>query len=264
MEQVPMMIKSGYFKLLFALLIMFSGCQKEFTDIQGPDSGETINRNDNVFALILNVTLKDGSFDNAIDKCNEISIKFPYTIQVDGQSLLISSLQDINNLALTDSTDVAIVFPVTVVFSDYTEKTLYDESELDTIQEQFREIVEDDDNECVDFVYPIELILYNTTYQKSDIVKVMNDRSMFDIFNQLSESIVAIRYPINLMTLDGSSFEINTKEELEAAIANTVGECDEEDVFDIDEGGESDVQDENIVDTDTESVEMPAESDVEN
>ncbi len=232
------------------LLSIFNSCQTEFVEIEEPDTSETINVNDNVSALILNVILKDGSFDNVIDKCNGISIKFPYTIQVDDKLLTISSLQDINKATLNDSAVITIVFPITVVFSDYSERKLSGKDELEAIQEQFGEIV-DDDIECIDFVYPIELAIYNTTYQKSSVVKVMNDQNMYDIFSQISNLIVGIKYPINLITPEGDSIQVNSKEELETEISNTIGKCDEDDDSGLDVGNENGTGDDNDDSSDT-------------
>ena len=74
------LIKIKYFILTLALSIMFISCQEEYVDIEEPDKSITISADDHIADLIFKVVLKDGSFDNIIDRCSEISIKFPYSV----------------------------------------------------------------------------------------------------------------------------------------------------------------------------------------
>lgn len=229
------------FILFFISFSIFSSCQKEFVEIQEPSTSETIGIKDNVSALILAVTLKDGSFDNIIDQCSAISIKFPYKIQIEDNLTTISTRQDIDNINVSESDDIKIIFPVTITFSDYSEKILNNEDELESIREQFSELIDDEDNECIDFIYPIELAIFNTTYQKLKNIKVEDDKSMFNVFSQISNLIVEIKFPIQLITPEGILIQVNSKYELENVITSSIGKCDENDDFDLDEEDSTDV-----------------------
>lgn len=245
MRQVFKHINLVHFLILF---FVFSSCQKEFVEIQEPDTNVTISIKDNVSALILNVTLKDGSFDNIIDRCSAISIKYPYKIQFEDYLTTISTRQDVDSIDISEYDDIEIIFPVTIIFSDYSEKILNNEDELESIREQFSELIDDEDNECINFIYPIQLAVFNTTYQKPQNIKIENDQSMFDVFSQISDLIVEIKFPIQLIIPEGISVQVNSKDELESVITSSIGRCDEDDDFGLDEENSTDVDEEDVQD----------------
>lgn len=226
------------FLMTLAIIIMFTSCQEEYVEIVEPDKSKTISANDNIADLIFKIVLKDGSFDNIIDRCSEISIKFPYSIIIDDQLFNISSLEDIDAIRLDYfhlRDDIEINYPVTISHSDYSETILYNEDELEQIQEQYNTDLIDDDIECIDFVYPIELKLYNTEYQKTDLIVANNDYDIYNIFNEISSLIVEFDFPISLKSLNGDIINITNNSELESEIIRVINVCDEEDDVDFGE-----------------------------
>lgn len=226
------------FLMTLAIIIMFTSCQEEYVEIVEPDKSKTISANDNIADLIFKIVLKDGSFDNIIDRCSEISIKFPYSIIIDDQLFNISSLEDIDVIRLDYfhlRDDIEINYPVTISHSDYSETILYNEDELEQIQEQYNTDLIDDDIECIDFVYPIELKLYNTEYQKTDLIVANNDYDIYNIFNEISSLIVEFDFPISLKSLNGDIINITNNSELESEIIRVINVCDEEDDVDFGE-----------------------------
>ncbi len=226
-----------HFLVCLAFMFLVVGCQKEYVDIKKPDNTIAISADDTVAGLILKVVLKDGSFDNIIDKCSEISIDFPYSIRVDDKLFTINSIEDIK-LIKTDYfqeyDDIEVIYPVSVTFSNYTKAILYDDDDLEQIQEQYNNGLEDDDIECIDFVYPLGLTLYNTEYQKTDFVTVNNDQDMYNVFANINSLIIEFDFPVSVKTANGDSISIDDNVALEYEINKVAGNCDEDDevIFD--------------------------------
>lgn len=219
-------------------MLILIGCQKEFIDIREPDKSVTITADDPVADLILKVVLKDGSYDNIIDGCSEISIKLPYAILIEDQEYHINSQEDIDVIKLDhffERDDIEIVFPTTISYSDYSEETLSNPDELEEIQDQYNTELSDDDIECIDFVFPVELSLYNTASQIIDAVTVDSDSEMYSIFNDIEDLLVEISFPIVLELSDGQQISIDNNFQLEEEIDRVLDSCDEDDEYEFDD-----------------------------
>ncbi len=232
--------------VLFAMMLLIS-CQEEHIIITEPDKNTAFNTSDTLAELILRITLKDGSFDNIIDNCSAISIKFPYSVQIRNDIITITSPEDIENLEQEYSSLIAslrINYPVTVIFNDYSESLVSNKGDLQRIQNQCNAIIDEDDEddedniECIDFVYPIELSLYNTEFQKPDFIIAGSDKDLHGILKNMDDLIVEISYPIAVETWDGRSINIRNNKELENEIINAMDNCDDED----DEDDEDDAE----------------------
>ncbi|WP_157493662.1 hypothetical protein [Draconibacterium sediminis] len=226
-----------YWLVLMVTLIAF-GCQKEYIEITEPGEEEVISANDTLARLIHNVVLKDGSIDNFIDKCSGFSIKFPYEVEINDQVFTINSDADINKLKYDYyeyHDDIEIIFPITIILHDYTEIILNDEDELEELREQFDEL-EDDDIECVDFIFPIELMTYNITFQKHENVVVKNDSELYNLFDDLEDDIIIeMLYPIQLLFYNEDTIRVNNNTELKEMISVLSDGCDEDDVIEFNE-----------------------------
>ncbi|MDF1572007.1 MAG: hypothetical protein P1P82_10355 [Bacteroidales bacterium] len=224
--------------LIVSFGMMLAGCQEEFFEITEPDTTTTFFADDTISDLILKVTLKDGSFDNIIDQCSETSIDFPYMVKVRNEIIQIDSGEDIEMLAqqhLQVRKNLRINFPVTVTFSDYTTSVLNNRGELQQIQNRYRHRLKDDDIECIDFVYPVAISLYDTQYQKQESKWAGSDKEMHGIVKGKKEVIIEIGYPVVLEKADGITIEVTNNAELENAIIQSMGTCDENDEVEFDD-----------------------------
>jgi len=218
--------------MALGLVLLCISCQKEHVEINEPDKRTAITANDIVAGLILKVALKDGSYDNIIDRCSEISIQFPYSIHVRNEIIEITSVEDIETMKLEYfqfRNSIHIIYPVTVIYSDYSESILNNTGDLRKIQNQYQSKDGDADIECIDFIYPIEITLYNTSYQKTDLWIIKNDKDLHALFRDIQDQIVSIKYPIQLKTSDGNRITINDNVELEREISKFENTCDEGD-----------------------------------
>ncbi|MEX2427639.1 MAG: hypothetical protein WD577_05270 [Bacteroidales bacterium] len=213
---------------IISLVILSFGCQEEFSVITEPDKTAVFSTSDTIVGLILKMTMKDGSFDDIIDNCSEISINFPYEIQIRNETFTISSQDDLEQLALNYDqfkNTIIIKFPVTVTFKDYSETVLNNRGELQIIQNQCNRNKEDDNIECIDFIYPFNINLYNIQYQKPEFVSVGGDKELHGLLKNRNDILFEIDYPIFAELYDGTVLKLENNLELEREIMNVVGIC---------------------------------------
>ena len=222
--------------MILSVVMLVTSCQEGYEIVNEPDENTAFSSNDSIADLILKVSLKDGSFDNLIDNCSAISIRFPYTVQVRSELISLSSIEDLENFKQEYShlrNAINIQYPVTATLSDYSVTVLSNKGDLQRIQNQYNNHIEDDDIECIDFIYPLELNLYDTDFQKPDFIRVMNDRELHGILKTMNDLIIEISYPILMEIADGTRVSVQNNKELENEIRNAMGTCDEGDEIEI-------------------------------
>ena len=221
---------------LLAISLNFTGCQSEFEEINGGNDTEAITANSTTAALIEKTTSNDGSFDNIVDGASCIALKFPYTVQVNGIEVIIDSREDLHAIeeifdALDDDEDILnILFPITITLSDFTEIVIENLDQLEDLAEDCLEGGDDDDIECIDFVYPITLFTFDVNEQVSGEVVIESDEQLRKFFNELGDDdLIGIQFPLTLKKFDGTEIVVNSNAELAMALENAKDECDEDD-----------------------------------
>jgi hypothetical protein len=220
--------------LLAGIFVILSGCQKEITEIIDPPEGEVFKTNTPVSDLIQRTSLNDGSFDNIIDGSSCTLIKLPISVMVNGQEILLESPKDFNKVEkIIDESDddkVVIAFPITVILADYSEITLNSESDLEDLVDECVENGYDDDIECVDFKYPLEIATYDSENQISNVITINNDKELHDFMDDLDDDeFASFNFPLTVTLSDGAEMTINNNDELEEVLENAIDDCDEDD-----------------------------------
>ncbi|MDE3741619.1 hypothetical protein [Maribacter polysaccharolyticus] len=232
----------NFFNYIFyvSLLVMglsFTSCQDEFESLPDEDGQtESISSTSTTAKLIENTTANDGSFDNIVDAASCFSINFPYTVKVNGVSLTINDIEDLESIEeLLDAVDnneelLDIIFPITITLSDYSELTI---DGIDGFEEMVEECVEggeDDDIECIDFVYPITLYTFDLNNEATGNVTVESDMEFRLFFAGLDENdLISIDFPVTLELYDDTTVVVESNAELANAIENAKDLCDEDD-----------------------------------
>jgi hypothetical protein len=225
--------QTGIIKILTVLLlvILASGCQEEFIVITEPDKTAVFSTSDTIAGLILKVTLQDGSFDDIIDQCSEISINFPYEIRIKNETITISSQEDIEQVEQNYQqflNAIVLKFPVTVTFSDHSESTLTNRGDLQKIINEY-EKKKREHIKCIDFIYPFDIFIYNTEFQKPESANIRNDKKLHGLLKHKNGILVEIDYPISVVLFDGTVLTLENNGDLETAIINAIGTCDNTD-----------------------------------
>ena len=208
------------------ILVMFTSCQNEETEITDTDTEQTFDANSTLAQSILYTTTNDGSFDNIIDSANCISINLPVTVIVNGITITIEAIDDYELIEdileeFDDDEDVIeIQFPITIILSDYEEVVINNYDELYAfVEECLGENEEDDDIECIDFQDPITISVFNSNFDVIDTVEINSDEELYEFIDELDGGVLAsINFPVTMILADGSTIEVNNNDELLAAI----------------------------------------------
>jgi hypothetical protein len=237
--------------LLFVLL-SFTACQDEATEVISPNDQEALVANSPLANLMRSTSGRSGVVDNILDGSSCFSVELPVTIVVSDITITIETEADLVALedlleALEDDEDfLDFVFPITIIFSDYTELVIENEGQLENFINECD--VADDPIECVNFVYPVTFSVFNLEFNLIDVVVVENDEALYGFLDELEGDenalIVSLNYPVSLEYDNGEVIEVNTNQELADAIEAAGDDCDDDD--DDDDDDESDCDDEYI------------------
>lgn len=226
-------------------------CQDEISQIREPAQGEALKVNANVTNLVQRTVLNDGSKDNIIDNASCLQVQLPVTVSVNGLEINVDSDEDFEVIeAIFDESDddsdhLEIFFPIQICLSDYSKITINTQDELETLIEDCGDENEmDDDIECLDFVYPINLSMYNPENQLTKTVKIENDEQFYNLIDDIDDNdIVVVNFPISVILYEGSERNIENMDMLENVIEEVKDMCDEDDDNDYDDDDEDEEDD---------------------
>jgi hypothetical protein len=226
--------------VLLALLLSFAfltSCRTEDDIAIDPPVTETLSANSTIADLMSRTSLNDGSFDNIIDNASCFSIQLPVTVIANGTEVIVNSfadyqtIEDIFDADNNDTDTLDIIFPITVVFPDYTTTDVNSYPELLALIAQCPgENSDDDDIECIDFQYPITASIFNENNDLIDTIVINNDYDMYEFIEDLDDyAAVTISFPITVILADGTTVTINNIAELQSVIEDADDSCDEDD-----------------------------------
>ena len=234
-------IAYSVYSFLLALALTISSCQEEFEELPQPDEEQTIMAGSSTAELIVKTASNDGSFDNIVDGTSCAAIRFPYVVEVNGVEVALDSREDLSKIEdIFDELDVPgyeeraelleIIFPITITFADFSELVIENAMELRDLAQDCMEGGEDDDIECIDFVYPITLYTFDLDLQQTGKVVVESDRDLRLFFKEREDNdLVSIDFPIALQAKEGSEILVSSNEELAQAIQAAKEGCEEDD-----------------------------------
>lgn len=222
------------FILLFTAVMVFTSCQKENIEEIDTTKGDLITATSEVAFLVVNMTARDGSFDNIMDLSHCTSIVLPVTVVVHGIEIIIESeeglllIERLFDEFEDDIDKLDFIFPIALVLADHTEVVIENADQLANIIAECPAV--DDDIECIDFEYPITIAVYNDNNEQTGSETFENDEQLFHFFNNLNENqFVSFNFPMTLVDSTGERVVIENNEQLAAAIRIAKNECDEDD-----------------------------------
>ncbi|SHJ80666.1 hypothetical protein [Pseudozobellia thermophila] len=231
------------FKLSFCTFLLGAAmalvsCQEEEPFEEDVDSEKTLVAHGDELELLKRVVDNDGSYDNIVDGASCVGIQFPYTVVVNGLEIKVDSMGDLELVeAKLDALELAqeicnmaIVYPITVTLSDYSELTVNDEDELYEITQSCIEGGNDDDIECIDVIYPLTVFTYNPDFQLLNTLKLDGDMQFRRFLAGLGESdLISFEFPVSFGYGNGEKVTANNNSELVEAIEEAKTTCDEDD-----------------------------------
>ncbi len=108
--------------------------------------------------------------------------------------------------------------------------------ELEVWTEQCEKgLIEDDDIECIDFVYPITIAFYDSGREQLFNYTISSDSSLFALLSISGPGdYFSIEFPVQMVLSDGMVLTANDNDELEDIIDMAEDICDEEDDYEAD------------------------------
>ncbi len=207
-------------------ILLLASCQKEEREFIDPNIDNTIPRNSQLTDLMKNVVTHDGSFDDVIDKGHCFSVNYPYVISLNGQNVEVTEGFNYERISATDV--IAIQFPITITRADHTEKIIESEITLEQVGRDCK--ADDDDIECIDFVYPIMISTFNNNTNRLNTIEVGHDSQMFTFMKEVDNTVsVSVNYPINLLLHNGQGVVARHNTELLSNITEAASSCNEND-----------------------------------
>ncbi len=204
-----------FFLLLF-MSFLFTSCQKEEMEIIDNTPGDAITTDSALAKLLLNTSQNNGGIDDFIDGSTCTSLQFPFQVIVNGQTITIQNETALMNLANTTAS-ITLVFPVTVVFEDFSTLIVTSQQELDALAQVCQSINEAID--CIDLVYPITIFTYNSNNEQTGTVVVNSNAELFALVSSLDTGVyIALEFPINVILADGSSVTVTSNAQLQGLL----------------------------------------------
>ncbi|RLD22705.1 MAG: hypothetical protein DRI71_07175 [Bacteroidetes bacterium] len=242
---------------LIVSLFFLGACQEEVIEITNPQNDTTISSDSPIVGLVEQTTLADGSLDNILDNSSCTTIVLPVTVIANGQEVVINSEDDYVLVErIFDESDsvntLTIVYPITVILADHSMEMVNNNDELADLVEDCIEGGADDDIECIDFVYPINISVYDGANQVLDVIVITDDEELHDLFESLEDDeFLSFEFPLVLILSDSTEVTVFDNTELEDLIESAEGACDEDD--------DNDYNDDDIDDTDLVAVLLDGE-----
>ncbi len=205
--------------MLFAGLFLVS-CQKEEIEFVDETPSDAITAESELAKLLINTSQNSGSIDDFIDGTSCSSIQYPYQVIVNGQTITIANEGDLNNLASTTAS-ITIVFPVTVIFEDFSILEVNSQQELNELGALCQTI--DEAINCIELVYPVTFFTYNANNEQTGTVVINSNAELFQFINGLDTGVyIAIDFPIEVILGDGSQTTVSSNTQLQGLIENCV------------------------------------------
>jgi len=216
------------------LIIFFTACQTGSVQ-EVHSTKETITKTTPLTTDIQRVAMQNTSRDNIIDKSSCFMIKVPYVVTVNNVEIPINSSSDYvlvqnNSNAFSNDNDIVnIHFPITVIFSDYTQKNIANQTDLDALisgcqsnTNTFGKI------NCLTINYPIVINMYDSNYQIASSISINDNLTMYNFITNLdTNKFISINYPISIKDQNGQNVIITTNSQFENVIKNAVDNCSE-------------------------------------
>ena len=218
------------FLLMLIVIVQFTSCQKEEIEIidDNTQEEETINIDSHLTNLLFNVSINDGNNDDFIDGNSCLSIKFPFSVLVNETEFIVEGennyLNIIDFIVSTGSSleDIDISYPITIIFSDYSEILINNDEELISYNDQC-DAGENDRIDCVQIVYPLQFFTYNSETEINDIRVANDNKELYLFISSLSANdFLTIEYPFAVLLTDDSLIEVSSNTEIENLIDNCV------------------------------------------
>lgn len=223
------------FKILFFSVLVFSffSCQKEELEIiEQKSNPETLTATSQLTKLVERVTQTPTGLDNVLDNSSCFSVVLPVTVIINGQNFLVGTqgdyqvVQDAMDAFSNDDDLVNFVYPITIQFQNSQTQVISTSDMLDDVIDNCGEDDGLDEIECIQFMYPININIYDANNQFAQTVAIQSDVQFYNFISNLSDNqIIAFQFPIAIIDSNGQSVTISSNQQLLEFIDDSIDDC---------------------------------------
>jgi hypothetical protein len=206
-------------------------CQQD-SAVVVQNSTNSLTKTSALTSLIKRVSQYETSTDNVLDNTSCFGIKLPVQVNVDSHTVNVTSANgyeevlEIKGLYSDDSDIVTFTFPITIVYPDFHQVAVNNQSQLNSIITQCSSDANFHEIPCIDFNYPFSINIYNTQNQVSSTLAIQNDQQLYNLLQDLEDAeIVGIVYPVSLTKSNGEQVVMNNNNQLEEVINVVINDC---------------------------------------
>lgn len=223
-----------YSVLFFSVFIsMFFSCQKEELEIVDETKNtETLTATSQLTGLVTRVTQNPTSMDNVLDNSSCFSVVLPVTVIVNNQNIIVSSQADyqlvqnaINQFA-TDDDIVNFVYPITIKYQNSQTQVITSNDQLDDVMDDCGDDDGLDEIECIQFIYPININVYDANNQFAQTVTIQSNSQFYNFLSNLSNNqFIAFQFPISIINSNSQTITITSNQQLLEFIDDSIDDC---------------------------------------
>jgi len=225
---------------IVSLLLLLS-CQSEY-DEQDNNRQGTISNDSPLASYLQRVAMVKTVQDNVIDGSTYCTIKFPYTVTVNNEQIAVNSAADYQkvedniNASNYDDDIVKIDFPVTMIYYNYYEKLIPNESDFKSLIDYWNlypDLLAKING--LNINYPITINVYNSSNQAGSSVTIVSDQAFFNFIKNLNSSeYISLQYPISIVDYNNQTSSITSNLDFENAIKYAIDYCPENNIVTLD------------------------------
>ncbi len=227
-------MKTIHYLILGIVFFFFGSCQKEENTII-QDDAESFVADSPIGALLSRTTQHPTAVDNILDNSSCFSVVLPVTVIVNAQQITVTdesgyqTVQDAIDAFANDDDIVNFIYPITVRYQNFQTAVLQEADDLDDALDACGEDDGFDEIDCITFVYPITISIYDSNNQLANTYTFTGNSNLFNFLSNLnSSSYVAINYPIGAINSNGQQVTINSNSELMNFIEDAIDDCDDD------------------------------------
>ena len=225
---------------ILALLFLLS-CQSDMDEQRNNQQG-TITSASPLTTYMQRVAMVPTVQDNIIDGSAYCTIKLPYTITVNNTQIAINTTADYQkvsdniNASATDDDIVKIDFPVTMVYYNYVQKNISNQTDFDSLiyyWNLYPDLLSKING--LNINYPITINIYNSANQIGSSVSIISDQAFFNFIKNLNSSqYISLQYPISIVDYHNQTKLITNNSDFENAIKYAIDYCPENNLVTLD------------------------------
>jgi hypothetical protein len=213
-----------YKAVIFLLLpILMLSCYED--DAPLVEDENTLHHSSDLSSKLQSITSHNASFDDVVDNAFCFSLVFPYELTVNDQLRVFNSAHDLSYLREEDT--IEIVFPASIVFSDYTIEEVNSTTELNEMTNQcddFQSIIAFN---CYSIEFPLTLKDFNDINSSFQTHHFFNKKDIFLYLENLHDSdVYEIDYPISLIDKISREIVINNNQEFIDMLDSLPSHCE--------------------------------------